>query len=123
VHRELYDDLRGFDPHMLSWGVEDLDFGLKCWLMGHPILHDPQALIAHRFRQKFDNFDVPVEMLVHNQLRMARKNFTEGVWRDWVERCRHRNAGSVSTRKGCGRRCGSCSSHEDQVSSPSDHTF
>jgi hypothetical protein len=95
VHRELYDDLRGFDPHMLSWGVEDLDFGLKCWLMGHPILHDPQALIAHRFRQKFDNFDVPVEMLVHNQLRMARKNFTEGVWRDWVERCRHRNAGGL----------------------------
>ncbi len=96
VHRELYDDLRGFDPHMLSWGVEDLDFGLKCWLMGYPILHDPEALIAHRFRQKFDNFDVPVEMLVHNQLRMARKNFTDGVWRDWVERCRHRNAGRLT---------------------------
>ena len=51
VHRELYDDLRGFDPHMLFWGVEDLDFGLKCWLMGHPILHDPEPVIGHRFQQ------------------------------------------------------------------------
>ena len=50
VHRELYDDLRGFDPHMLCWGVEDLDFGLKCWLMGHPILHDPEPVIGHRFQ-------------------------------------------------------------------------
>ncbi len=76
VHRELYDDLRGFDPHMRSWGVEDLDFSLKCWLLGHPILHDPAAVIAHRFREKFDNYHVPMQDLIANQLRMAYKNFT-----------------------------------------------
>ena len=96
VHRELYDDLRGFDPHMLCWGVEDLDFGLKCWLMGHPILHDPQAVIGHRFQQRFDNFEVPVEQLIVNQLRMARKNFTEAVWSDWLARCRARNSGALA---------------------------
>ena len=96
VHRELYDDLRGFDPHLLCWGVEDLDFGLKCWLMGHPILHDPEAVIGHRFQQRFDNFEVPIERLLVNQLRMARKNFTEAVWSDWIERCRRRYPGKLS---------------------------
>ncbi len=96
VHRELYDDLRGFDPHMLCWGVEDLDFGLKCWLMGHPILHDPVPVIGHRFQQRFDNFEVPVDQHIVNQLRMARKNFTEAVWSNWLARCRARNSGSLT---------------------------
>jgi GT2 family glycosyltransferase len=96
IHRELYDDLRGFDPHMRSWGVEDLDFGLKCWLLGHPILHDPNAIVAHRFRKQFDNFSVPVEHLLLNQIRMARKNFTHGVWSEWLERCRGRHSGRLS---------------------------
>ncbi len=96
VHRELYDDLCGFDPHMRSWGVEDLDFGLKCWLMGHPILHDPEAIVAHRFRKQFDNFSVPVEHLLLNQLRMARKHFTQAVWAEWLERCRMRHSGRLA---------------------------
>lgn len=95
IHRELYDDLRGFDPHMRSWGVEDLDFGLKSWLMGHPILHDPRAIVGHRFRKSFDNFSVPVEHLLLNQLRMARKNFTHGVWAEWLEQTRKRHSGKL----------------------------
>ncbi len=96
IHRELYDDLHGFDPHMLSWGVEDLDFSLKCWLLGHPILHDPAAVVAHRFRKRFDNFDVPIQDLITNQLRMAYKNFTPGVWREWIDRCRRRHPGRIA---------------------------
>ncbi|WP_193378435.1 glycosyltransferase, partial [Singulisphaera acidiphila] len=34
VSRELYETLWGFDPDMRAWGVEDVDFSLKCWLMG-----------------------------------------------------------------------------------------
>lgn len=96
VHRELYDDLRGFDSHMFCWGVEDLDFGLKCWLMGHQILHDPEAVIAHRFQQQFDNFAVPIERLLVNQLRLARKNFTDSVWNDWLAHCCDRNSGTLA---------------------------
>jgi len=91
VSRALYDELHGFDPHMFYWGVEDLDFGLRSWLMGHPILHDPKAAIGHRFRNSFDNYSVPFDHLVVNQLRMARKNFTQSVWADWLERCRRRS--------------------------------
>ncbi|HUQ68330.1 MAG TPA: glycosyltransferase, partial [Planctomycetaceae bacterium] len=96
LSRELYDTLWGFDAHMLFWGVEDLDFGLKCWLMGYPILHDPEAVIGHRFRQAFDNYEVPLEQLLVNQLRMARKQFAPGVWSDWVERCRQRHPGRLA---------------------------
>lgn len=96
VSRDLYEDLRGFDAHMHIWGVEDLDFGLKCWLMGFPILHDPIAQIGHRFREAFDNYQVPTEHVVANQLRMARKQFTPAVWSEWVDRCRQRCAGRLS---------------------------
>jgi GT2 family glycosyltransferase len=92
VSRELYEELWGFDPHMRSWGVEDLDFGLKCWLMGHRILHDPEAVIGHRFQSAFENYTVPMEHVVVNQLRMARKNFTQSVWAEWIDRCRQRNS-------------------------------
>jgi glycosyltransferase involved in cell wall biosynthesis len=96
VSRELYEKLWGFDAHMRSWGVEDLDFGLKSWLMGYRILHDAQATIGHRFRESFDNYSVPIEHVVANQLRMARKNFTHGVWAEWLERCRQRNQGPLA---------------------------
>ncbi len=90
MSRPLYERLWGFDTGMRSWGLEDLDFGLKAWLMGCPVLHDPEPLIGHRFRASFDNFPVPMEHIVLNQLRTARKNFSDTVWEDWVERCRAR---------------------------------
>lgn len=95
VSRQLYAKLWGFDAGMRIWGVEDLDFGLKCWLMGHPILHDLEATIGHRFRQRFDNYSVPIEHLVANQLRMARKNFTPGAWSAWLDRFRQRHPGRL----------------------------
>jgi GT2 family glycosyltransferase len=96
ISRQLYEDLWGFDPNMFYWGVEDLDFGLKCWLMGRKILHDPEVIVGHRFRSAFDNYQVPVEYPLVNQLRMARKNFTESVWADWLDRCRQRNQGGLA---------------------------
>ena len=95
VTRELYETLWGFDPAMRYWGVEDVDFGLKCWLMGVPILHDPEPVIGHRFQRAFDNYRVPQEQLIANQLRMARKNFTQTTWEAWVEQCRKRHAESL----------------------------
>jgi glycosyltransferase involved in cell wall biosynthesis len=90
LSRELYDRLLGFDAQMKSWGVEDLDLGLRCWLMGFRILHDPQASIAHRFQSSFNTYSVPIEHILVNQLRMARKNFTSSVSMDWTARCRQR---------------------------------
>ena len=91
VSRRLYWKLWGFDVEMQSWGCEDLDFGLKAQLLGHPLLHDPQAAIGHRFRSSFDNYWVPQEHLLANELRMARKLFGDETWYDWRQRWRERN--------------------------------
>lgn len=95
VSRTLYEKLRGFDPDMRIWGVEDLDFGLKSWLLGHPVLHDAVPVIGHRFRTSFDNYPVPREHVLANHLRMARKHFSDPVWDEWVQRGRARQPVSL----------------------------
>jgi len=90
ISREMYERLLGFDSGMKSRGMEDLDLGLRCWLMGSRILHDPIASIAHRFQTEFETYPVPVEHLIFNQLRMARKCLSPSLWSDWLERCRKR---------------------------------
>lgn len=87
---DLYEKLRGFDPHMFNYGVEDLDFGLKSWLMGHPILHDPDALIGHRFQRGFAGYKVAKTHVIVNQLRSARKNLSETFWNQWLDQARRR---------------------------------
>lgn len=90
IGRSLYERLGGFDTDMRMWGIEDLDFGLKTWLMGHPTFNDPAAIIGHRFRGSFDNYAAPMDHVIANQLRMARKHFTDPVWDDWCRRARDR---------------------------------
>jgi len=92
MSRRLYAKLWGFDPDMRCWGTEDVDLGLKAWLMGYRVLHDPRAVIGHRFRKAFDNYTVPLEHVLANTLRMARKNFTDQVWVDWLRRAKMRLA-------------------------------
>ncbi|HQU41528.1 MAG TPA: glycosyltransferase, partial [Pirellulales bacterium] len=88
VGRELYDTLWGFDSDMRYWGVEDVDFSLKCWLMGYSVLHDPEPVIGHRFQRSFSNYSVPAAHLIANEIRLARKNFTQTTFEEWVERRR-----------------------------------
>jgi GT2 family glycosyltransferase len=97
ISRELYQHVCGFDAHMRSWGVEDLDLGLKAWLLGARILHDPDAVVGHHFRTSFDNYAVPVEHVVANQLRMARKHFTHSVWEAWLTAKRQSTQGQTDS--------------------------
>jgi glycosyltransferase involved in cell wall biosynthesis len=84
--RELYERLGGFDAGMLSWGSEDIDFGLKTWLLGHQVLSDHEAVIGHRFRSRPAPYSIPDEHIIFNSLRMARKNFGDRAWDDWFRR-------------------------------------
>ena len=90
LRRDLYEKLWGFDPHMKTYGSEDIDFGLKSWLMGHPVYLDEEVTIGHRFRGSFTNYEVPNPHQLLNQLRMARKNFTEPTWEIWLKRNQNR---------------------------------
>ncbi|MGH9196668.1 MAG: glycosyltransferase, partial [Acidimicrobiia bacterium] len=84
ISRGLYQELLGFDTGMREWGSEDTDFGLKAWFMGSLILNDPEAVVGHRFRASFDNFEVSAVHPLVNQLRMARKNFDDSIWDEWL---------------------------------------
>jgi glycosyltransferase involved in cell wall biosynthesis len=85
VGRALYEELGGFDVHMLEYGMEDIDFGLKAWLMGYPVLNDPQAVIGHRFRARFETYSVTWKHLLANKLRTARKHFRDETWELWIQ--------------------------------------
>ncbi len=91
VPRAVYDRLLGFDPHMRSWGLEDLDFGLKAWLCGIPVLHDPAAVVGHRFRATFNNYAVPPDHIAVNEFRTARKHLSDPHWTEWLEMARLRH--------------------------------
>jgi GT2 family glycosyltransferase len=92
ISRTLYDELGGFDLGMKQWGVEDIDFGLRAWLMGSLILNDSEAVVGHRFRRSFDNFEVSAVHPLVNQLRMARKTFASELWLEWLAACKQRHA-------------------------------
>ncbi len=90
MSRDHYFHLRGCDPDMRVWGSDDADLGLKSWLMGYPVLADPEVHVGHRFRAAVDPTPIMADLLA-NRLRMARKNFSEGVWLDWLERFHRRH--------------------------------
>lgn len=95
VSRKLYDRLWGFDTGMLVYGTEDVDFGVKAWLMGYPVLHDPAPVIGHRFRPDFDDGGARWNHILANQLRMGRKTFSDAAWFDWVDRFSARHPAGV----------------------------
>lgn len=91
VSKSLYRRLRGFDRHMIEWGVEDVDLGLKAWLLGHAVLHDPTSMIGHRFSSDRTSFTVRGESVMANEIRTAYKNFSDPVWSEWRRRARRRH--------------------------------
>lgn len=97
ISRNLYDRLGGFDPRILDWGPDDLDLGLRGWLMGAPLLHDPQITVAHYFPDTLP-YEVIPERTLANHLRLARKNFTDAVWEEWLRR--HAESDRASTPAG-----------------------
>jgi GT2 family glycosyltransferase len=95
VSRELYHKLWGFDPDMYGWGVEDVDFGVKSWIMGHPVLHDPKPIVGHRFQKAFTTYAVSEHFIIANRLRMAYKICSAALWPGWLDRFRAKHQESL----------------------------
>jgi glycosyltransferase involved in cell wall biosynthesis len=85
----LYEKLWGFDRNMYMWGVEDVDFGVKSWLLGHPVLYDPVPIIGHRFQKSF-KYTAPIGHFIANQLRMVYKIVPPKLWGEWLVQFRRR---------------------------------
>jgi glycosyltransferase involved in cell wall biosynthesis len=91
ISKWLYEKLWGFDRNMYMWGVEDVDFGVKSWLIGYPVLHDPVPTIGHRFQKTFTGYKAYMEHIVSNEMRMAYKLLPPQFWREWLEVSRRRH--------------------------------
>jgi GT2 family glycosyltransferase len=95
MSQDLYRRLWGFDTGMRTYGTEDVDLGVRAWMLGNQVVHDPEPLIGHRFRHEFQNYSAPPEHMLSNNLRMARKTFSDPTWFEWLERVSERFAGEL----------------------------
>lgn len=75
IARALYEDVGGFD-RMRTYGVEDVEFSLRCWSYGIPCVGVPAAVVEHVFRSETP-YPVDKADYVHNVLRCATVHFNE----------------------------------------------
>ncbi len=68
--RELFLAIGGFDSGMPRWGSEDLEIGLRLYLLGYEVQVVPSSVIHHLFRESHP-YEVAHAVILHNLLRMA----------------------------------------------------
>ncbi len=88
LRRELFQALEGFDS-MRGLGVEDVEFSLRSWLLGHQVLVVPDAELSHRFRPP-NRYRIGLDDYLHNALRTAVIHFDGERRRRVVDRLQNR---------------------------------
>jgi GT2 family glycosyltransferase len=72
MRKEFFESVGRFDT-MRSFGVEDIEFCLRCWLFGYSVTMVPQAQVAHLFKK--NPFPVGWHDHLYNVLRTAVLHF------------------------------------------------
>ncbi len=72
MRREFFDHVGGFEP-MRSFGMEDVELCIRCWLSGYTVTMVPEAEVAHLFKK--DGFPIGWHDLLYNRLRTAVLHF------------------------------------------------
>lgn len=70
--REFFQAIGGFEP-MRSYGMEDVELCIRCWLLGYSVIMVPGAQVAHWFKK--DPFPVNWHDFLYNRLRTAVLHF------------------------------------------------
>jgi GT2 family glycosyltransferase len=79
VRRDVFEDLGGFDPGHVRWGVEDLELSLRSWFFGYRCMVNPVVQVAHFFKHnKPRNFSISWEDYDVNLLRCVFTYFNDG---------------------------------------------
>jgi LPS sulfotransferase NodH/GT2 family glycosyltransferase len=74
IRRDVLEATGGFDSGMITYGLEDIEFSLRLWLLGYECLVVPTVEVEHRFRPRdksvpdYQRDWLPV---IHNMLRLA----------------------------------------------------
>jgi len=75
MRRDFFESVGRFDA-MRSFGLEDIEFCLRCWLFGYSVTMVPQAEVAHLFKKH--PFPVGWHDHLYNVLRTAVLHFDGG---------------------------------------------
>lgn len=72
---ETFHAIGRYEEGFASWGSEDLEICLRCWLLGYRVQGDPVATVAHFFRDA-RNYEVDDRDVTQNVLRMLFLHFS-----------------------------------------------
>jgi GT2 family glycosyltransferase len=70
---DFFRAIRGFES-MRTYGVEEVELCIRCWRLGYPVLLEPNAEVAHCFKERI-NFEVEWPDYLCNLLRTAILHF------------------------------------------------
>jgi GT2 family glycosyltransferase len=70
--REFFEKAGRFDA-MRSYGMEDVEMCMRCWLLGYSVIMVPNAVVAHWFKK--EPFPVGWHDYLYNRLRTAVLHF------------------------------------------------
>ena len=72
AHADNFNRLGGFDSEVNGWFHETMDYCIRAWLLGYPMLVEPRIRIYHRVKMNAGYERVAMD-LVHGALRTAYK--------------------------------------------------
>ncbi len=76
MRREVFEETGGFDTGLLLWGGEDLELCARLWMLDYACLVLPAVRVAHLFHTQ-SPYGVPLELFLHNVLRIACVHFSD----------------------------------------------
>jgi GT2 family glycosyltransferase len=75
TRRDVFEATCGFDPGLIMYGMEDVEFCIRLWTLGYKCLVVPNLVVTHRFgvpdRALPSDYKFNSEINLHNRLRMA----------------------------------------------------
>lgn len=74
MRRETFAATGGYDAGMDTWGMSDVEFSIRHWLLGHELWVVPEVEVAHLFRNRHP-YKVRWRSVLHNTMRTAFVHF------------------------------------------------
>ena len=70
---ETFHGLGQFDAEVIGWFHETLDYCVRAWLLGHPMVADPRIRVRHRVKTEAASYPRLYTHMLHGMLRTAYK--------------------------------------------------
>ncbi len=99
MRREVFEELGGFDPGMLIYGMEDPEICLHLWSRGYECVLVPSVDVAHLYRRPIPDYQLEWETGLHNILRLGTVHFGSKRLTEVIRRHRSDPAFAVAARR------------------------